>query len=71
MTCPFANSSGFGPPALLLILFVLWSECKNYHGYLRNCLGFSLDSLIRVRPWPKKEEKSLHARHGGGRMLLQ
>ena len=32
-----------------LILSVLWSKRKNYRGYLRNCLGFSLDSLIRFQ----------------------
>ena len=32
-----------------VILSVLWSEYKNYHGYLRNRLGFSLDALIRFK----------------------
>ena len=32
-----------------LILSILWSECKNRHEFLRSCLGFYLNFLIRFK----------------------
>jgi len=45
-----------------LILSVLWSECKNRHGFLRSCLGFSLNCLIRFKCVRLTDEQLLEQR---------
>ena len=45
-----------------LILSVRWSECKNRYGFLRSCLGFSLNSLIRLKRVRLTDEPLLEQR---------